>query len=268
MTTAQEPLAGPSFPSRFKSVIDDLTKIVLPSSNPRERGISPKPSPQGKVELRGARKPRPPIKKDKKEVELGCGAPALPELEALCGDLTTATNINRAVAQVFLLLAQGRISRRDALAFGSLARLLLRTVPAIRGEFVSAFGYDAWEKKLKAKLEPTEHKRIFTTTAAPSAKAPVAVPAPNSHLPAAASPPAQPPAANVAPPPKPPAVSCGPLPSRPPEIPPGIPEHPAGPPVPDKVPSPAAGPTAEPVIRTPRLVWVERLQQLMPESSL
>src|SRR4029077_5604127 len=121
MTTVQEPLTGLSFPSFFKSVIDDLTKIVIPSKQ-RDRGahsalrtpwrrISPKPSPQHKVELPGVKKPRP----RHKEVELGCGAPALPELEALCGDLTTATNINRAVAKVFLLLAQVRISRRPRL---------------------------------------------------------------------------------------------------------------------------------------------------------
>jgi hypothetical protein len=242
MTTVQEPLTGPSFPSFFKSVIDDLTKIVIPSKH-SERGahsalrtpwrrISPKTSPQDNVELPGVKKSRPPVKKDKKEVELGCGAPALPELEALCGDLTTATNINRAVAQVFLLLAQGRISRRDALAFGSLARLLLRTVPAIRSEFVSAFGYAAWEAELKPKLtmrpassspppakvyqqdelspvnkvnvsegslsdrrtviEPPAQQDRPSPTAVQRVKEPVLAPALNSQLPAPTSPPAQP----------------------------------------------------------------------------
>ena len=82
----------------------------------------------------------------------------LPELEALCGDLTTATNINRALAQVFLLMAQGRIAQKQAVAFGYLAQLLLQTVPGIRSEFVSAFGYRPWETKLKTSLTPNTHE--------------------------------------------------------------------------------------------------------------
>jgi hypothetical protein len=78
-----------------------------------------------------------------------------PEVVALCSDLTTATNINRAVAQVFLLMAQGRIPQKQAVAFGYLAQLLLQTVPGIRSEFVSAFGYHPWEEKIKASLTPT-----------------------------------------------------------------------------------------------------------------
>src|ERR1700688_1678407 len=80
--------------------------------------------------------------------------PDLPELQALCGDLTTATNINRALAQVFLLMAQGRIAQKQAVAFGYLSQLLLHTVPGIRSEFVSAFGYQPWATKLKEGLEP------------------------------------------------------------------------------------------------------------------
>jgi len=77
---------------------------------------------------------------------------ALGGLEGLCGDLTTATSINRAVTQVFLLLAQGRIPQKQAVAFGYLSQLLLQTVPGIRSEFVSAFGYRSWEENLKSKL--------------------------------------------------------------------------------------------------------------------
>src|SRR5260370_10054460 len=46
-------------------------------------------------------------------------------LAALCGDLTTATNINRALSQVFLLMAQGPIPQQQAVAFGYIAQLLL-----------------------------------------------------------------------------------------------------------------------------------------------
>jgi hypothetical protein len=77
-----------------------------------------------------------------------------PELEALCADLTTATGINRALAQTFLLMAQGRISRKDAVAFGYLSQLMLQTVSGVRAEYVAANGYRQWENKLKTSLMP------------------------------------------------------------------------------------------------------------------
>jgi hypothetical protein len=51
----------------------------------------------------------------------------LPELHSACRDLTSATSVNRALAQVFRLLAQRRISRQEAATFGYLAQLLLQT---------------------------------------------------------------------------------------------------------------------------------------------
>src|SRR5260370_10901481 len=51
-----------------------------------------------------------------------------PELYSACRDLTTAARVNRALAQVFRLLAQRRISRQEAATFGHLAQLLLRTL--------------------------------------------------------------------------------------------------------------------------------------------
>ena len=75
-------------------------------------------------------------------------------LEALCGDLTTSTNINRALSQVFLLMAQGRISQKQAVAFGYISQLLLQTVPGIRSEYVSVHGYRDWENRLKTSLIP------------------------------------------------------------------------------------------------------------------
>src|SRR5437879_7003739 len=56
----------------------------------------------------------------------------LPELYSACRDLTTAAGVNRALAQVFRLLAQRRISRQEAATFGHLAQLLLRTISAMR----------------------------------------------------------------------------------------------------------------------------------------
>jgi hypothetical protein len=80
-------------------------------------------------------------------------------LEGLFDDLSTATAINRALAQVFRLLAQKRITQREAVAFGYLAQLLLQTVHGVRSEAISAFGHQHWSQSLKSKLnsmpEPT-----------------------------------------------------------------------------------------------------------------
>jgi hypothetical protein len=58
----------------------------------------------------------------------------LPELYSACCDLTTAAGVSRALAQVFRLLAQRRISRQEAATFGKLGQLLLRTISAARAE--------------------------------------------------------------------------------------------------------------------------------------
>ena len=58
----------------------------------------------------------------------------LPELYSACRDLTTAAGVNRALGQVFRLLAQRRISRQEAATFGHLAQLLLRTISLTRTE--------------------------------------------------------------------------------------------------------------------------------------
>jgi hypothetical protein len=56
----------------------------------------------------------------------------LPELYSACGDLTTAAGVNRALGQVFRLLAQRRISRQEAATFAKLGHLLLRTISDMR----------------------------------------------------------------------------------------------------------------------------------------
>jgi hypothetical protein len=111
-----------------------------------------------------------------------------PELEALAADLTTATGVNRALGQVFRLLAQNRITRKNAVAFGYIAQLLLQTVPGVRAEAVSAFGHKAWASHLQSTLTPQP--------AEPANPAPQATPLTLSSRPAAK---VYPPAANVYP---------------------------------------------------------------------
>src|SRR5690349_264231 len=62
----------------------------------------------------------------------------LPELYSACRDLTTAAGVSRALAQVFRLLAQRRISQREAATFGQLAKLLLRTISLMAAESFAA----------------------------------------------------------------------------------------------------------------------------------
>src|SRR5260370_2167945 len=102
------------------------------------------------------------------------GAAGAPDaaLVGLCADLTTATNINRALAQAFLLMAQGPVPQKQAVAFGYLSQLLLQTVPGIRSEYVSVFGYAAWETNLKSKITS-----LLPPTAQPEPPAPAPPPA-------------------------------------------------------------------------------------------
>src|SRR5260370_22883528 len=55
------------------------------------------------------------------------GAAGAPDaaLVGLCADLTTASNINRSLAQVFLLMAQGRVPQNQTVPFRYLSQLLL-----------------------------------------------------------------------------------------------------------------------------------------------
>jgi hypothetical protein len=191
MTTVKESPNGSKSPSLFRSVVSKLKPTVAsvssaaqqPTPSPLKSQISDLPSPENVLRCEftfsDGRQCRYPAKvypqdelspvKDKKvanrrapfcahhatEKRGGKGAALkAPELEALCSDLTTATSINRALAQTFLLMAQGRISRKDAVAFGYLSQLMLQSISGVRAEYVAAFGYRRWETKLKTSLMP------------------------------------------------------------------------------------------------------------------
>src|SRR4029077_795153 len=61
----------------------------------------------------------------------------LPELYSACRDPTTAAGVNRALGQVFRLLAQRHISRQEAATFAKLGHLLLQSISAARAECVA-----------------------------------------------------------------------------------------------------------------------------------
>src|SRR5437899_7836973 len=145
MTTLQEPLTNaiPPFPFFIENPIDtnqlpdrcqftfsdgrqcrmarsQIHPSLCPFHSEREEQLFGDPSPGGYVVGR---------------------ALDLPELYSACRDLTTASGVNRALGQVFRLLAQRRISRQEAATFGHLAQLLLRSISAMRQEnLTSTFG--------------------------------------------------------------------------------------------------------------------------------
>src|ERR1700680_904618 len=172
MTPVKESPNRSKSPSFFRSVVSKLKSPVASVSSgaqhhtpsPLKSQISDLPSP-GNVSRceftfsdgRRCRSERPSLCAHHASKQKRGGKRAAlkaPELEALCADLTTATNINRALAQTFLLMAQGRISRKDAVAFGYLSQLLLQSVSGVRAEYVAANGYRQWENKLKTSLMP------------------------------------------------------------------------------------------------------------------
>ncbi len=172
MTNAQEPLTSASFrpPSSPLDHFSEPLGTNEPTNNPNVPAstvfIDPTPLP-ARCQFtfsdgRQCRMPRHEIHvclcryHARREEELW-GDPesaTARELDGLCTDLTTATGVNRALAQVFRMLAQKRVNQRDAVAFGYLGQLLLQTVDGVRAESVAAFGYKAWASQLKSTLSP------------------------------------------------------------------------------------------------------------------
>src|SRR3989475_11480397 len=131
----------------------DPIRIGVPSDEP-ERGISPEPLPdrcqfffsdgrQCRMARSEIHPSRCPFHAEREDQLFGDPSPGgyvvgaaldLPELYSACRDLTTAAGVNRALAQVFRLLAQRRISRQEAATFGHLAQLLLRSIAMARAE--------------------------------------------------------------------------------------------------------------------------------------
>ena len=147
MTTEQEPLTGPSLPPPACSAENSQRQNASKDSTN---------NPHHRCEFtfsdgRRCRNQTAPLCLHHASKQQS-HSPELPELQVLCSDLSTATSINRALAQTYLLMAQGRISRKDAIAFGYLTQLLLQTVPGVRAEFVAVHGYQPWEENLAIQL--------------------------------------------------------------------------------------------------------------------
>ena len=78
------------------------------------------------------------------------------ELTPPYGDFRTATEVNRALGKVFTLLVQGRIPRRNAVALGYIAQLMLQALPRVREEIIAGRGYSGWQETLDSAFRQDE----------------------------------------------------------------------------------------------------------------
>jgi hypothetical protein len=90
------------------------------------------------------------------ERELLSSAEAARCLASFSGEFKTTSEINRVLGQLFSLLAQKRIPRRDADSLAYIAQLLLQTLPQVREEIRRTLGIDAWENTLQRALTAGE----------------------------------------------------------------------------------------------------------------
>ena len=84
------------------------------------------------------------------------------ELLSLSGELKTSSDVNHVLRKLFSLLAQRRISRRDAIAFAYIAQLILQTLPGVRREVEWILGSEAWRETLEAALGIDDDDEVET----------------------------------------------------------------------------------------------------------
>ena len=213
MTTAQETSNGhrvspPPGHDATGIVSSDLSAGAPANKVHRERGISHEPLPdrcqftfsdsrQCTMARSDIHPSLCPFHAEREEQLFGSPSPVghvvgaafdLPELHSACRDLTTAAGVNRALAQVFRLLAQRRISRQEAATFGHLAQLLLRTITLAHAESVAAAA--SARANATGPVMPSEQReRTISPKPAPEldtspASAPVCEPVPSQqHVP-------------------------------------------------------------------------------------
>ena len=100
----------------------------------------------------------------------------LPELYSACRDLSNPAGVHRALAQVFRLLAQRRISRQEAATFAKLGHLLLQSIFAMSAEVV--------ERQKRVAITPfLPHEEVQVVECQKAVSARESLPAANSPEP-------------------------------------------------------------------------------------
>ncbi len=135
-----------------------MSRKSLSSQHPRKSGsASPeaRKSPSGLCRFifadgRSCRMLRAPGHKSlcvfhaREERELRSAKQAARRLVSFSGEFTTASDVNRVLGQLFLLLANQRISRKDAISLAYVAQLLLQSLPHVRMEIEENLGSQTW----------------------------------------------------------------------------------------------------------------------------
>jgi len=98
---------------------------------------------------RGEAHPTLCVSHARSEAKAAQAASLADELAPLSGSFNTASDVNHVLGNLFSLLAQNRIPRRNAVALGYLAQLLLQTLPAVREELTQCLGDEAWDETLE-----------------------------------------------------------------------------------------------------------------------
>jgi len=88
------------------------------------------------------------------------------ELLASTGNLNTADRVNALLANVVKQLARQRIDRRDALAIGYLAQLLLNIVPGVQKEYQAIRASEARQALRKSIAQSQARVRAAQTQTA------------------------------------------------------------------------------------------------------
>jgi hypothetical protein len=89
------------------------------------------------------------------------------ELLESTGNLNTADRVNALLANVVKQFARQRIDRRDALAIGYLAQLLLNTVPGVQKEYQAIRAAEAREALRKSIAESAARRTAGQSTLSP-----------------------------------------------------------------------------------------------------
>ncbi len=71
------------------------------------------------------------------------------ELVTLTGTFKTAHDVNMVLGRLFHALAQNRIPPRTAATLAYIGGLLLNSLPRVSREVSDAYGYKAWDQKLR-----------------------------------------------------------------------------------------------------------------------
>jgi len=74
----------------------------------------------------------------------------------LSGSVTTASDLTSALRHLFTAVAQGHIKPKTANTLAYLAQTLVQSIRLSQGEYIDAFGKDAWHEEVEGHLYPDD----------------------------------------------------------------------------------------------------------------